>query len=140
MSLRSGKLIKRYSWDDIPMTQEVIDRVLEFGEKENAPEGVIIHDGRGNVEHNDFEYDDIEGVYGYDLQRNLYPSNNNSGENSGENQIEDGDDSSYSDNSGSNDSEDDYLDDEFDDDDDYFDNDRVEIVREDNERREDKTK
>ena len=73
MSLRNGKLIKCYSWDDIPMMQEFIDQVLEFGEKENAPEGVIIRDGRGNVEHHDFEYDDIKGVYGYDLQRNLYP-------------------------------------------------------------------
>ena len=33
MSLRSGKLIRRYAWTEVPMTQEVIDRVIFFGKK-----------------------------------------------------------------------------------------------------------
>ena len=74
MSLRTGVLIKRYSWTAISMTQEVIDRVIYLGEKSNVPEGVIIRDGRGNIDHHESEYDDIEIVYDYDLQKNLYPS------------------------------------------------------------------
>ena len=92
MSLRTGHLLKRYSWDAIPMTQEVIDRVLSFGEAENVPEGIIIRNLAGNVDHNEFEYDDIEGVYDYDLQQNLNPNANN---NNPINQIDDGDDSTY---------------------------------------------
>ena len=76
MSLRTGALIKRYSWTAIPMTQEVIDRVIYLGEKSKVPQGVIIRNGRGHLDHHEFEYDDIEGVYDYDLQKNLYPSPN----------------------------------------------------------------
>ena len=89
MSLRTGKMIKRYAWTPIPMTQEVIDRVLSFGEQENVPEGVIIRDIQGNVEVNEFEYDDIEGVYGYDLQQNLYPTIQNNQNNQEETDNED---------------------------------------------------
>ncbi len=44
MSLCTGKLIRCYAFTPIPMMQEVIDRVLYFGEQENVPEGVIIRD------------------------------------------------------------------------------------------------
>ena len=63
-------VIRRYSWMPILMTQEVIDKVLYFGKKENVCEGVIIRNGRGYVEVNDVEYDDIEGVNAPDMQKN----------------------------------------------------------------------
>ena len=56
------------------MTQEVIDCILHFGKKENVLNGVIIRNLHGNVKVNDFETDDIEGVYGYNLKQNLYPN------------------------------------------------------------------
>jgi len=77
MSLRTGALIKRYSWTAIPMTQEVIDRVIHLGEISKVPTGVTIRDGRGNIDHHDFEYDDIKGVYDYDLQKNYIHHQNN---------------------------------------------------------------
>ena len=80
-SLRSGNCINRHAWTPIPMTQEVIDRVLYFGQQEEAPAGTIIRDGRGNVEVNDYDSDDIEGVYGRDIQQNLYPSIQNNEDN-----------------------------------------------------------
>ena len=75
MSLRSGKLIQRYAWTEVPMTQEVIDRVIFFGQNEKVPEGVSINNLHNEDEYIDFEYDDIEGVYDYNIQQNLYPQN-----------------------------------------------------------------
>src|SRR5210317_285425 len=80
MSLATRKMIRRFAWTPIPMTQEVIDRVLHLGKKENVPSGVIICNLHGNVEVNDFETDDIEGVYGYDIQQILYPNIQNENE------------------------------------------------------------
>ena len=75
MSLRTGKPIRRYTWIGIPMTQEVIDRVIYFGENENIPEGVIIRDINGNIEHNDFECDVIKGLHNYNIVENLRVNN-----------------------------------------------------------------
>ena len=50
MSLKSGLMIRQYSWTTISMTQEVIDRVLQFGRKNKAPQGVTICDRNENVE------------------------------------------------------------------------------------------
>ena len=74
MSLRTGKKIKRYSWTPIPMTQEVIDKVLYFGEQEKGPTGIEIRNMHGDLEHEDVDTADIKGVYDYDIQKNLYPS------------------------------------------------------------------
>ena len=37
MSPETGYLIKRYSWDVIPMTQEAMNKALEHRKKENSP-------------------------------------------------------------------------------------------------------
>jgi hypothetical protein len=97
------------------MTQEVIDRVLALGRKENVPSGVIIRNLHGDVEVNDFETDDIEGVYGYDLQQNLYPNiqheDNNQTTQNGEaetNDVTDSDSDPDSDSESTNDNNNDY--------------------------------
>ena len=71
MSLRSGALIRGYAWTPIPMTQEVIDKVISYGEKENVPDDLIIRNGHGDIDFNNFEDDKIKGVYVYDIQNNL---------------------------------------------------------------------
>ena len=60
MSLATGQHVKRHSWTPMPMTQEVIDQAIEFGETENAPDGMIIRDLDGDVDHNGFECDEIK--------------------------------------------------------------------------------
>ena len=42
-NLKTGKLIRRYAWDRIPIIQEVIDKVIAYGQAENMPSGCIIH-------------------------------------------------------------------------------------------------
>ena len=53
------------------MTQEAIDKALAIGESEHSPEGTILGDLHGGVDHNEFECDDIEGVHDCDPQHNL---------------------------------------------------------------------
>ena len=93
--METGCSLKRHSWDATPMTQEVIDEVLECGKNENSPDGIIVHDYDFNVDvdHNKFEHDDIKGVHDCDTQHNLCPQNNNNHIN----QTDDGDNSSHSD-------------------------------------------
>ena len=45
MSLKTGKKINRYSWDEIPMPDTVIDRINKLGEIH--PEYFIFTDRRG---------------------------------------------------------------------------------------------
>jgi hypothetical protein len=47
MSLSSGKKIKRYSWDEIPMPDTVIDRVNELGK--GQPEQLVFTDRKGRL-------------------------------------------------------------------------------------------
>ncbi len=103
------------------MMQEVIDCVLYFGKKENVPEGIIIRDMHENVEFNDVEYDDIEGVYDYDIQQNLYPQNNNNDNN--DNATDDNEDNESKSSHSNNDNND-----EQDDEEDNL-NDNIEIIR-----------
>ena len=56
-------------------------------------EQLKIRNNNGDVDHNDFECDDIKGVHGCDIQHNLNPTNDNDHVN----QIDDGDDSSCKD-------------------------------------------
>ena len=63
------------------MTQEVIDCVLSLGQKENVPQGIIIHNAPGEVKVNDFELDNIKELYGYNLHQNLYLNIQNQSDN-----------------------------------------------------------
>ena len=69
--METGCSLKRHSWDATPMTQEVIDEVLECVKNENSPDGMIICYLHGNVNHNEFKCDDIKGVCDCDTQHNL---------------------------------------------------------------------
>ena len=57
------------------MKQEVIDRVIEFGKKENMQSRVVIQNLHNEIDACNFDYKDIEGVYGYNIQQNLLPQN-----------------------------------------------------------------
>ena len=63
---------------------------------------MIIHNACSDVEVNDFDLNDIKGMYGYDLQQNLYPNIQNNDNQT--NQNEDGDvtDSNSSDSNSTN--------------------------------------
>ena len=74
-NLASGKLIRRFSWTPIPITQEVIDKVASCGKKENVQSGVVIGNSHDDIDFCEFECDDIEGVHGHDIQQNLCPQN-----------------------------------------------------------------
>ena len=39
MSLETGYLIKWHLWNAVPMTQEVVNKVIEWGKQENFPDG-----------------------------------------------------------------------------------------------------
>ena len=67
MSLRNGYLIRQYSWTPIPMTQEIINKVLFFGKKNNIPDGLVIRNGKSDIDINNFENGNIEGVYNYNI-------------------------------------------------------------------------
>jgi len=63
MSLRTGKLIKCGAWTEVPMTDEVIRRVIEIGEAEKAMHGLKFNNHRGLIiEEYTPDYVDIAGV------------------------------------------------------------------------------
>ena len=77
MSLKTGKKIRRYAWTPIPMTSEVIARVIEIASRERGPKGISLKSANKNqAEAEEYiEADDIEGVYSQDIMNNdNYPS------------------------------------------------------------------
>ena len=63
MSLRTGKLIKRGEWTEVPITDEVVKRVIELGESEKAVKGLKFNNNRGIItEEYAPDYVDIAGV------------------------------------------------------------------------------
>ena len=42
---------------------------------ENSPNGMVIHDLQGNIDHNEFQFDDIKRVCDCDAKHNLNPQN-----------------------------------------------------------------
>ena len=83
VSSAKGQSLKQHSWATIPMTQGTIDEVSQCGNDD------------GNINHNEFECDDIKGVCDCNIQHNLNPQNKN--DNNHINQIDDNNDSSCSD-------------------------------------------
>src|SRR5210317_1045814 len=48
-SLLTGKKLVRRQFTPCPMTQDVIDRVIELGEQQAGPHGLVFKDKRGNI-------------------------------------------------------------------------------------------
>ena len=53
---------------------KIVDKAIESGKAENSPDRIIVRDSDCNVDHNEFECDDIEGVHDWDSQHNLCPN------------------------------------------------------------------
>ena len=47
----------------------------KFEKKENMQSGVVIWNLHNEIDSCNFDYKDIEGVYGYNIQQNLLPQN-----------------------------------------------------------------
>ena len=63
MSLKTGKLIKRGEWTEVPITDEVFKHVLELGEAEKVIHGLKFNNHHQNLaEEYTPDYVDIAGV------------------------------------------------------------------------------
>jgi hypothetical protein len=49
LNLRTGQRITRQKWTDLPMPQEVIDRVNELGKANGQPELLTFYDRKGHL-------------------------------------------------------------------------------------------
>ena len=67
----------------------------EHGKNENSLDSATIQDTKGNVDHKEFECDDIKQVCNCNMQHNPHPQHENN--NNHINQMENGNDSSHSD-------------------------------------------
>ena len=99
MSLRTGKKIKRYAWTPIPMTNEVINRVIEIAAKERGPRGITLRSATKDQDEEEYiDDDDIQGVYGDDIRNNPFPSQGIDSDDDEEDSVIDEEEESFPDN------------------------------------------